>query len=1188
MAPVQVSVSKSIQSAFSEPLPLPAVSPFVRSSGKPSVKPAGFFITMPNYNTDQGLALSSVRSAYRDRSGKLWFGTLGGGVSMYDGKSFINFTTREGLANNDVYCILEDKKGNLWFGTYGGGISRYDGKSFTNFNTKTGLANNTVFSMLEDKRGNLWFGTLGGGVNCYDGRTFSTLTSKQGLISNAILSMYEDKKGNLWFGTNRAGISCYHPNFGSDNKIRKASPADFSNYTTNDGLANNSVYCILEDRYGNIWFGTDKGGLSTCHPPADNSRLSFTNYTTQDGLADNSILGILEDRSGTIWFGTDGGGVSRYEPDKDLAGKLPEPGQIRFKNFSVSEGLCNSAVLCIVEDKSGNLYFGTGGGGLSRYDGRAFLSFSMKEGLSSNAVFGICEDSNGDFWFGTYQGGVCVYNGTSFVTYTTNEGLANNQVYSIFEDKYKNIWLCTYGGGVSKFDGKSFTNYSLREGLVNSVVTSGLEDKDGNLWFGTFGGGVSRFDGKQFTNFTTKQGLAGNTINSILQDKSGRLWFCSLGGGVSCYQPQGPTHGFTNYSVKDGLASKDIYCMLEDKCGNIWFGTYGDGVSRFDGKSFVNFSTMDGLPDDVVYDIVEDKKGMIWFGTNSGFAGLKGFRDVLTNKKEESKRNTYLVDAANKISSQQLGPYYRPVFELFNQKNGYPVKDINANAMYCDRQGIIWAGTGDRVVRFDYSGIRKNSSPPQVVIQSVKIQNDNVSWNDLLPGNRAPQRKDSISPACIAEEVYLFGHTISPARRDSMVSKFDDVRFRGISAFYPVPENLVLPYNHNNITIDFTAIEPARSFLVSYSYMLKGYDNGWSPPGEKSSASFGNISEGEYTFLLKARSPDGIWSSQISFSFRVLPPWYRTWWAYMLSVFAGFGVIAVAFRLRTMALLEERKKLEQIIKERTGDIDRQRQIIEEKNQRITESISYAKHIQDSMLQNDGELAQYFREFFIYARPKDIVSGDFYWFSEREGKIVIAVADCTGHGVPGAFMTVIGTMLLNEIVNEKGIKDPGLILGELHKGIDKLLKQHQTPTQAQDGMDISLCVIDKAKHSLEFAGAKNSLYILNEGDLEVVKAGPFGVGGVYSGEYQESRVFTTHKIPVKKGVKLFMFTDGYRDQISATEKTKFGSARFRELLLETSHLDMASQKIALHKKLEEWKSSYRQMDDILIIGICLST
>jgi sugar lactone lactonase YvrE len=234
---------KKIDLRPAEVVPLPVVSRSVADGNAlpdQSASGLGLFTT---YDTDKGLALDAVgygKSILCDSRGSLWFGTQGGGVSKYDGKSFTTFTTAQGLANNIVRSIAEDKNGNLWFGT-DGGVSKYDGKSFTTFTTAQGLANNSVRSIAEDKNGNLWFGT-DGGVSKYDGKSFTTFTTAQGLANNSVRSIAEDKNGNLWFGT-YGGVSKY------DGK-------SFTTFTTAQGLANNSVFSIAEDKNGNLWFGT--------------------------------------------------------------------------------------------------------------------------------------------------------------------------------------------------------------------------------------------------------------------------------------------------------------------------------------------------------------------------------------------------------------------------------------------------------------------------------------------------------------------------------------------------------------------------------------------------------------------------------------------------------------------------------------------------------------------------------------------------------------------------------------------------------------------------------------------------------------------------------------------------------------------------------------------------------------------
>ena len=834
-----------------------------------SAEDGGGLSFFANYNTEQGLALSSVACGFRDKPGNLWFGTFGGGVSRYDGKSFTNFTAAQGLANNIVYSITEDKKGNLWFGT-GGGVSWYDGKSFTNITTAHGLANNTVWSITQDKTGNLWFGTLGGGVSRYDGKSFTNFTTTDGLGNNTVKSIKEDKSGNLWFATDGGGVSRY------DGK-------SFTSITTAQGLANNNVYSITEDKTGNLWFGTFGGGVSRY------DGKSFTNFTTAQGLANNIVLSITEDKKGNLWFATDGGGVSRYD------GKS-------FTNYTTVQGLANNTVWSITQDKTGNLWFGTFGGGVSRYVGKSLTNFTMVQGLANNIVYSIAEDKTGNLWFGTLGGGVSRYDGKSFTNFTTAQGLPNDIIRCITEDKKGNLWFATDGGGVSRYDGKSFTNFTTEQGLANNIVFNITEDKNGNLWFGTDGGGVSRYDGKSFTNFTTEQGLANNNAWSILEDKKGNLWFATYGGGVSRYNGK----SFTNFTTEEGLANNNVWNISEDKAGNLWFGTSGGGVSRYDGKSFINFTTAKGLADDEVHDIVIDSQENIFIGTNLGFSVLKGFKSLASGpspKKVEAKgldspRETgfrsvstgEIIPAVNFLANEEI-KNYQPVFEFYNQKTGYPIKDLLINAMYSDSKGIIWGGCGDnKLVRFDYNAVLKNTEPPAVFIQAVKIQEENISWYNLM-NNRKKQKINSAfdSLATINEETLIFGSILSDAERDSMRNKFSDIKFDSITPFYPLPVNLVLPYNHNSITFDFVAIEPARNFLVRYQYMLEGYDKDWSPVTHKTSATFGNIFQGIYTFKLKASSPDGVWSEPITYTFKVLPPLWRTWWAYCL-----YGLLLIA------------------------------------------------------------------------------------------------------------------------------------------------------------------------------------------------------------------------------------------------------------------------------------------------------
>ncbi len=1165
---------------------------------------AGGYTFMQNFNTEQGLAQSTINCGYKDRTGNLWFGTSGGGVSKYDGSAFTTFRAAQGLSNNIVRCIMEDKNGNLWFGTNGGGVSKYDGKSFSNFTTDQGLLSNRVFSIIEDNSGNLWFCTVSG-ISKYtpteeketDEKSpagkrarFTSITKAQGLISNDVGVSIKDKKGNLWFGTS-AGLSRYDGN-------------SFTNFPAGQGLIQNGITSIMEDRKGNIWFGTIGEGAFKCSPDIkactiNNStarrQAGISNFNHLQGLPQDMVLSITEDKSGNIWFGT-GAGISRYNPSlDDRTNSLDNRTNVSlFTNFASAQGLANNGISCITEDAAGSLWIGgSQGGGLCKYDGKSFTSFATDQGLIYNKVWNIIEDRKENLWFAT-AGGISRYNrheaenrgqpsgGGGFTNF--NLKTITSQVRCVAEDKNGNIWFGSSLGAI-KYDGKSFTNYTMTQGLPHNAVLSITEDKKGNLWFGTYGGGVSRFDGKSFTNYSKAQGLADNTIKCIIQDKSGNMWFGTNGNGISKFDGI----SFTNYSRAQGLPNNIILSIAEDKTGALWLGTSGGGVCRYKpspkdsiiSKPFTTLTSARGLADDMVYAIAEDTlNNIMWFGTNFGLSGLK----------------------LNSISSGTDGAE----FENFNNNNGYALKDINTGSLFLDKKGIIWAGTSDKLVRFDYKAVHKSTAPPALFIQSLKIQGENVSWYSLIPkesNNTAINESDSL--AVLNEEMISNGHPLTEAQCDAMRKKFGDIKFDGISRFCPLPKNLVLPFAHNNIAFDFLAVETARPSMIRYQYMLEGYDHGWSPVTDKTAAVFGNIYEGTYTFKLKAKSPDGVWSTPVTFTFKVLPPWYRTWWMYLTYLFLVLSAIALFFRWRTASLRKEKEILEQTVIERTKEVVEQKEVIEEKQKEIVDSINYAKRIQYTLLADENLLKQNLNEHFVLFQPKDIVSGDFYWAAKIKGDsrltdgsnektehFYLAVCDSTGHGVPGAFMSLLNISFLNEAITEKHIQQPNEILNYVRNRLIESVSQDG----AQDGMDgILVCIEKKAfasSHSslvkpsdtneqvtITYAAANNAPVIVRDNAVIILPSDKMPIG---KGEKGVS--FTLHTIDAKKGDVLFFYTDGYADQFGGPKGKKFKYKQLENLLISINLKSMEDQKQLLTAAIAGWKGNLEQVDDILVIGM----
>ncbi|MBD0254380.1 MAG: hypothetical protein ICV83_01575 [Cytophagales bacterium] len=306
-----------------------------------------------------------VRRIFEDSRGNLWFGTNSDGVCRYDGNTLVYFSTQDGLSGKQVTGIVEDQRGNLWFST-SGGISMYDGNRFTNFNEKDGLPSNMVWSIYADSRGTIWAGTVNGLCKYTPGKgaKFCPFALPQADIPNAaplfsaklVSSILEDKGGNLWFGTDGVGVCKYDPS------AKKTGAKQFTHLTKADGLCDNTIVCIIEDREGNLWFSSRLGGLSRYNPSATAAAgKSFTNFTVRNGdIGGNEGWTMHEDSAGSIWFSVKGLGMYRFKDD-------------HISHFGQAEGLPIRAVQSIFEDTKGRLWVGGGNDGLHFFDGKRFI-----------------------------------------------------------------------------------------------------------------------------------------------------------------------------------------------------------------------------------------------------------------------------------------------------------------------------------------------------------------------------------------------------------------------------------------------------------------------------------------------------------------------------------------------------------------------------------------------------------------------------------------------------------------------------------------------------------------------------------------------------------------------------------------------------------------------------------------------
>lgn len=307
------------------------------------------------------------------------------------------------------------------------------------------------------------------------------------------------------------------------------------------------------------------------------------------------------------------------------------------------------------------------------------------------------------------------------------------------------------------------------------------------------------------------------------------------------------------------------------------------------------------------------------------------------------------------------------------------------------------------------------------------------------------------------------------------------------------------------------------------------------------------------------------------------------------NVFVGGLMLALMLAFILYNRYNIKQKLSAALSLKNSELLQKNKLIEKQNEKIIDSITYAQRIQQSILMEENEIQNYLPDSFIFYQPKDIVSGDFYWCSKINDKIIIAAIDCTGHGVPGAFMSMVGNTLLNQIVNEKHVTVPSEILRLLNIEIYQTLHQEKDGTLSRDGMDVALCCIDYENNNLQFAGAQNPLYILSDNEVSIIKGDKQGIGGggsiakIFNPLKTE---YTNHIIPIKKEMSIYLFSDGYMDQFGGKDRKKFGVQKFKEIVVNNQNSSMSMQKEIFANALADWKGNKPQTDDILVMGVRL--
>ena len=401
-----------------------------------------------------------------------------------------------------------------------------------------------------------------------------------------------------------------------------------------------------------------------------------------------------------------------------------------------------------------------------------------------------------------------------------------------------------------------------------------------------------------------------------------------------------------------------------------------------------------------------------------------------------------------------------------------------------------------------------------------------------------------------------------------------------------LPFKLELNHDRNYLTFNFIGVSLTTPTKVRYRFMLKGLEKDWQPETSKTEAVYSNIPPGNYEFLVMASNGEGVWNkSPASFKFLIRPPLWQTWWFYSL-----IGLIIVIFIFSYIKIKSANNKIlkqNKIIATKNDDLKQAYRVIADKNKSITDSITYAKRIQESFLSSENTLNKTLKNYFILYKPRDIVSGDFYWAFDLPDRVIIACADSTGHGIPGAFMSLIGISVLNEISHSKNIIEPALILDELRRIIICALNPEQLDSGGKDGMDIALISVFKNPGAedvkIHFSGANNAMYIISSQN-NITELKEFKSDKQPVGFYSNMKPFTQQEITAKKGDIIYMGTDGFADQFGGEKGKKFMSKQLKKKLTTIHHLPLTEQDKILESEFQAWKGELEQVDDVTVMGI----
>ncbi|SFZ94209.1 hypothetical protein SAMN05428642_1042 [Flaviramulus basaltis] len=795
--------------------------------------------------------------------------------------TFKKINQSTGLSNGRITSIVKEKEGFIWIGTKNG-LNRYDGlqvKVYTKKNSN--LGSNDISDLFIDSKNRLWITTLGGGVNYYDplNDTFQVFknipNNSKSLLSNQVNTVIEDSKGNIWLGTEK-GLCKFNT---STNQF-----ISYTNQPTADQSKNsNSITCIYEDKNGDLWVGTFGNGLFLF----DVVEEKFNQITPKETQISDFINAISELNPDKILIGTSGSGLL-----------LVDISTFKFSNFfkeNLSFKHDINIVRSIKKDSRDNLWIGTDGNGVFEIEypnakspiiHNYLYNSQLESSLSGNAIYEIMDDNDSNIWIGTAWNGISILDkkNTNEILFSDIIGLNPTPVLSIYKNK-KNLYLGLDGEGLTiynqqlnkvKYYNEKSKNVSVKGKFIQKIA----ESKNGDIWLGTFANGLVKFNEKLNTfkqykhEFKSKNSISHDDVRDIVEDDNNNLWVATWGGGLNYFNPK--TEQFISYrdNANDkSTVNNDNLISLEKDGTNMWIATFGGGVNLFNTttKKFSYFIhnelDVNTISGNNIFSLLKDSKGYLWIGTSG--EGINRM-DLKTNKIERFETNdnirystiTGIIEDndANIWFSTKQGiinySYQTNTFNTFANLSG----EFHINSIFKDEKGLLYFGGINGVVKVNPKTVEIENSQPTVKLTNFKLFNKEIN----------------------AEEKGVLKKNIA------------------------FEEEITLKHNQDVLTFEFSALKFPFSSNCEYAIKMENFDEDWRDIGKDRTATYTNLSPGDYTFKVKSKETGSTWGdAYTSVNIHILKPFWLKWWAFVLY---GIIFLTLFYLFRKYTIAWERMK----------------------------------------------------------------------------------------------------------------------------------------------------------------------------------------------------------------------------------------------------------------------------------------